>query len=71
MAIAIAYMDEIRQCHLDEPCPKCKAKSGDKCRTPKGKTMYKPHADRIHNGNILFQERYDSGYYDKKEEAGA
>ena len=25
--------------------------------------MSKPHSDRIHNGNILFEERRESGYY--------
>ena len=50
-------LDDIRQAHLDEPCPHCKAASGERCVSPKGVKISKPHADRIHNGNILFQER--------------
>ena len=57
--------EDLRQAHLDERCPKCKVTSGNKCVTPSGKTTQKPHADRIYNGSILFQERLASGYYDK------
>ena len=55
--------DRLMQAHLDEPCPKCKATSGDRCKTPRGRATSKPHADRIHNGNILYEERLLSGYY--------
>ena len=60
--------DDLRQAHLDEYCIKCKAASGNPCLTPKGKKMAKPHADRIHNGNILFEERRASGYYSQVSE---
>ena len=57
------FLDRIRQAHLDEPCPFCKAESGARCRTPSAAFAGKPHADRIHNGNMLFEERVASGYY--------
>ena len=56
----MGLFEDIRQAHLDGPCPKCKEASGDKCRTPKGKRMYKPHADRIFNGSIVFREREEA-----------
>lgn len=49
--------EDMMQAHLDEPCPMCRAKSGDACITAAGKKTSKPHADRIHNGNILFEEQ--------------
>ena len=63
----MGLFENIKQAHLDEPCPTCKAESGDRCRTPAGRTPSKPHANRIFNGNILYQQRLESGYYDKKD----
>ena len=64
MPEAVGHMiDHIRQAHLDEPCPKCRAASGAPCSTPSGNRAAKPHADRIHNGNILYRERLLSGDY--------
>lgn len=59
-------IDRIKQAHLDEPCPQCKAESGSGCTTPSGARTAKPHADRIYNGNILYRERLESGYYDNE-----
>ena len=53
----------LRQAHLDEPCPKCVAGPKERCVTPGGKFTSKPHAGRIENGNILYLERLQSGYY--------
>ena len=61
-------MDLLKQAHLEEPCPKCAAVSGEKCFAPSGKPLSKPHADRIHNGNILFEERLLSGYYKEEQQ---
>lgn len=55
--------ENLRQAHLDEPCPKCDAKPGDHCTTPKGKKTAKPHVARIHNGTALYMERMADGYY--------
>ena len=55
--------EDLKQAHLDEPCTKCGAVSGDKCKTPSGNLTRKPHADRIHNGNLLYRERWEAGYY--------
>lgn len=61
----MSLFDDVKQAHMDEPCPKCKAKSGEFCVTASGNPIRgKPHADRIHNGNILFQERMESGFYE-------
>ncbi len=27
-------------------CPRCEAKPGERCKTPKGRKVYKPHAER-------------------------
>ena len=62
----MGLFEDLKQAHLDEPCPKCKAVSGDKCVTPNGNKTSKPHADRIYNGNLRFQERQAAGYYDSK-----
>lgn len=62
----MSLIDDLQQCHIDEPCPKCGAESGEKCRTSSGKPISgRPHAGRIYNGNILFRERQQSGYYDR------
>ena len=65
--MADSIIDRLRQAHLDESCPFCEAKPSNKCRTPTGRTMSKPHADRIYNGNLLYYERVDSGHYNKPE----
>ena len=59
--------EDLKQAHLDERCPRCKAEPGAKCQTPKGAKMTKPHADRIHNGGILFEERLKAGYYARRD----
>lgn len=61
----MGLLEDLRQAHLDEPCPNCNAQAGKPCKTPSGRKAGKPHADRIHNGNILFKERLESGYYDE------
>ena len=60
--------EDMKQAHLDEPCPKCKQKDGAQCVTKSGKVLQKPHSDRIHNGTFLYIERLKAGYY--KSEAG-
>lgn len=64
----MGIIEDLKQAHLDEPCPTCRARPGFRCTTPSGRKAGKPHADRIYNGNILYQERLDSGYYDDKED---
>ena len=55
----------MKQAHLDEPCIKCKAAPTERCTTASGRPTDKPHADRIHNGNMLFKERLESDYYNQ------
>ena len=47
-------MDELRKYHLKPPCYFCGAKSGERCTSPKGKKLYKPHADRIMAGTDMW-----------------
>ena len=61
--------DDLRQAHLDEKCPTCKAPGGTPCKTPKGNKTAKPHRLRIYNGTILYQERVESGYYNERDKA--
>ena len=46
--------DELQAAHISVKCDYCLAEPGEKCTSPKGKPLAKPHSDRIKEGTEMW-----------------